>query len=1159
MTTDNKVNQEKIKQSRKDTVQYINLQLASLGQPIYRDDENSTEPFCNPKFQTLTNGLIKSFREKSRLLSNHLSPADNRIQNFLNDYLKGVPFNKPYVLPNDTLILTQSGHARELSLPPNGTTFASDDITSYRIRQGILNNPVNDKRTTIGTFHIVEGNLPAPLDKKEVPKIAFAYFLNAAFNPSDKLKLLPFTSNQEEKAKLMVSLLMRPMVCPEVKGVISKKSMEVRFFAPGSLVSNLDFVEAIFGNAGDPYLAQNDAALDTEHWTGHTGCVILAPQLRLLKKKDIGLPHFDDATERQKKEGMCWKDENELYNNGGAFKVTCRDDRGVVVTIIADNYFGYSKKEIKTQISYSANLFGLVEEEHSGGAIAYPRGVMGDIVDGSAFSEKFGNQYNFEGVKAFLGDRIEVKPINYAVDKKYPNLVYIPENAYINTNTNSITWTFDGKEQKLILSPNKTYIHPTGNKFKLEKHNAIALWRIVNTSPEGVFCHKPCTVSGGGKSEISKSMQNAISYSAFNILDIDEDFKKADEIIEYNYSKRWKDSDPSLPPSRSFLDKGRTLGSAVKLLTPSDRNTDEYNEFIKNIPVHIRSLVLFVKRLYRQDHGALNWKDCMSVEIINGKNGTGLQYNNTPVVGSYVRIGFNQKGTWLLNKLRSDFSASQKIQMEDDISASITLPSHQIKNLNPEYTNQSLKVVANCESHLFQRPDEAIVRGYDKGAELDIVSDNVFLTNYELLRKKDAIEIFEDTINFDKYTQPVKDLILRIVNSPNEEEYFSLPSHTRIVDGEPTKNPRYLERNIFIDETEASYLGEIGVRLYRKIKSEDPVINVVNAVLPGRRNNPIDKKAGIRPLAVYNPIHYQETPELFMDFICSLTGKSPSTTGAGSEGALTKGPFNMLTPTSDLNNALLSHILTESNAFSTAAGYVGGENKVDHDISLLIPEIWARLNAKDRDPKVLIANGSLEKLEDFEYQGKKVLASRLGYRITSTFSLLCLNRLFDEPNAVFNEKMLKPELQGIEDYVDGIANIVEAQQKVALSYFEDGSIEAAIPPLKILLHMMAYGHYEGKEMSDPELRSYFERDYVINSDWYKERLQLKQQKDIHFYTNQISYLEQFISNTENNLLVAEMDLNMRLQNVKNMLATASSPDYINSLVGTIGADPLYKK
>ena len=1159
MNKDIRENQESIEQNRKDTVQYLNIQLASLGQPIYQDDENSDVKFCNLKFQKLTNSFIKSFQEKSRLLASHLSPADTRIQDFLNDYLKDVPFNKSYVLPNDTLILNQKGHAREVSLPPNGNTFKSEDITSYRIKQGILNNPINDKRTTKGTFHIVEGNLPVPLDKKEVPKIAFAHFLNAAFNPSNELKTLPFTSTQEEQAKLMVSLLMRPMVCPEVKGVISKKSLEVRFFAPGSLVSNLDFVESIFGNAGNPNLAHNDAALDTEHWTGHTGCVILAPQLKLMKKKDVGLPHFDDASERQRNEEMCWKDENELYNDGGAFKVTCRDDRGVVVTIIADNYFGYSKKEIKTQISYSANLFGLVEEEHSGGAIAFPRGVMGDIVDGSAFSNKNGNKFSFNEVKILLGDRIDVKSENYAIDKKYPNLVYIPENAYINTNTNNITWSYNNVEQKLILSPYKTYIHPTGNKFKLEKHRAIALWRIVNTSPEGIFCHKPCTVSGGGKSEISKSMLNAITYSAFNILDIDEDFKKADEIIEYDYSKRWANYDPSLPPSRSFLSKGRTLGSAVKLLTPSSKNSDEFNEFVKNIPVHIRSLVLFVKRLYRQDHESLNWKDCMSVEIVNGQKGTSLKYFNTPVVGSYVRIGFNHEGRWLLNKLRSDFAASQKIQLEDDISASITLPRNRFKNLNPQFNNKSLKVVANCESHLFQRPDEAIVRGYDEGAERDLVSNNVFLTNYELLRKKDAIEIYEDTINFDKYTQPVKDLIESIVESSNNEEYFSLPSHTRIVDGEPTKNPRYLERNIFIDETEDSYLGEIGVRLCRKVKSEDPVINVVNAVLPGRRNNPVDKKAGIRPLAVYNPIHYQETPELFMDFICSLTGKSPSTTGAGSEGALTKGPFNMLTPTTDLNNALLSHILTESNAFSTAAGYVGGDNKVDHDISLLIPEIWARLIPEDRDPKALITNGSLEKINDFEYNGKKVLASRLGYRITSIFSLRCLNRLFDEPNAIFNEKMLKPELQGMEDFVDGIANIVEAQEKVALRYFEDGSIESAIPPLKILLHMMAYNSYEGKDLSDPELRSYFERDYIINSDWYKERLKLKQQKDINFYTKQINYLESFISNPANLLLVEELDINNRLQKVRNLFKEASSKEYLASLVGTIGTDPLFRK
>ena len=44
----------------------------------------------------------------------------------------------------------------------------------------------------------------------------------------------------------------------------------------------------------------------------------------------------------------------------------------MIVTLLADNYYGYCKKEVKTQISYAANLFGGVEEEHAGGAIAFP-------------------------------------------------------------------------------------------------------------------------------------------------------------------------------------------------------------------------------------------------------------------------------------------------------------------------------------------------------------------------------------------------------------------------------------------------------------------------------------------------------------------------------------------------------------------------------------------------------------------------------------------------------------------------------------------------------------------------------------------------------------------------------------------------------------------
>lgn len=56
--------------------------------------------------------------------------------------------------------------------------------------------------------------------------------------------------------------------------------------------------------------------------------------------KDLGLPQIDEATEYQKIKGMCWTNEDELYNMGKPFKITLRDERGIMVTILADNYFG---------------------------------------------------------------------------------------------------------------------------------------------------------------------------------------------------------------------------------------------------------------------------------------------------------------------------------------------------------------------------------------------------------------------------------------------------------------------------------------------------------------------------------------------------------------------------------------------------------------------------------------------------------------------------------------------------------------------------------------------------------------------------------------------------------------------------------------------------
>jgi phosphoenolpyruvate carboxykinase (diphosphate) len=230
---------------RRHLIRYISLKLAAQDLPSYTR--------ASKEFLGLTGGLIRSYREKSRLLSGYLCPADQRIQAFLDDYLADVTLESPLRLPAKTFILDRPGLARELSLPVDGDTFQNDYVASYRLEQGVLHNPSSDRRTTKGVFHVASGGLPVPLDKKEVPKRVFGNLMTAAFNPPADLLPLPFLAGQEEQAHTMVSLLLRPMVAPAVPGHTPARSMETRFFVPGGLVSNLDFVETIFGNAGDPF------------------------------------------------------------------------------------------------------------------------------------------------------------------------------------------------------------------------------------------------------------------------------------------------------------------------------------------------------------------------------------------------------------------------------------------------------------------------------------------------------------------------------------------------------------------------------------------------------------------------------------------------------------------------------------------------------------------------------------------------------------------------------------------------------------------------------------------------------------------------------------------------------------------------------------------
>ena len=1131
-------------ENQRELDRYISLKLAALGQSTPR---TASDPY----FLQLAGPLLRNIHQKDQLLHHLLCPVDARIQGFLDTHLAGVcPGGAPR-LPHSTLTLDLPGMARALSFAPGEDSFASTYLKSYRVPQGVLHNPKTDRRTTKGVFHIAEGGMPIPADKAAVPKSVFAKLLAMALDPPRDTMALPYTAHEEKPARLFVSLLLRPVVSPAGPGA-PEKSMEIRFFVPGTLVSNLDFVECLFGNGGDPYLPENDAALDALHWTGHSGCVILAPHLAAARKKDLGLPHASDATARQQRDGMCWTDPEELYNGGGAFKIACRDETGVIVTIIADNYYGYCKKEVKTQIGFAANLYGACEEEHAGGAIAFPTYVLGqDFIANRTVQMK---RAVFEDAMRLLGNRVEPRPEGYAIDRNFPGIQYVPESSKFNVREGVVWWESQGRRQQIPLRAGEVCVLPSGYRLRLEKQLTGSAWRLVGTRPAGTLCHKPCTVSGGGKSEISKSISDVLLKGPVFVRDYGGDMDLVAEILDKDYSWIFRNRKPDHRSHRSILSLERSLGSVIKLLTPSGEYTDEYNQWVRGLPQTIRQLVFSVKRYYQHEWGS-QWREHFTVDRINGFLGHELKFDGEKLVSNYLRVGYDPEGSWRIYKLRPDFHPADKVQVEDDITASVVVPSEAMPHRDPAYNNRSVKLVTNCESMLFQRPDEAVNPGADKQAEADIASHGTFLSNFAPLTREDARRIVDRVVEFDLYTQPMKDLLATFVDS-REGSYVAISSHPRMVDGKPSKNPRYLQKRPDRVDARDTYLAEIAARLDRAIPADSPVFFPVNAVLPGRRNNPPDPKLGIAPLAVYNPIHYQETPELFMEFISSLTGKSPSTTGFGSEGALTKGPFNALLPVIDLNNALLAMILTGYDGFTTSAGHIGPNYRVDHDISMLVPEIWCRMRVEERDPRFLIENGYLEKLEDFCIDGRTVLANRLGYRITQRFADVFLGRIFETPDAVFPEELLRPEKQDLPMFATGVDAIVESQRCVALTYFEDGGVEAACPPLKALLHIMAHGVYQGMTLDDPQLRAQFTREAVLASDWYAERLRNRQRRELDLWRRHVAALDNF---RESGMEIPDdLDLEARLAAAREAVEQVGSPAYLEGLIGTIGADPLIR-
>ena len=178
------------------------------------------------------------------------------------------------------------------------------------------------------------------------------------------------------------------------------------------------------------------------------------------------------------------------------------------------------------------------EEEHAGGTLAFTAYDLGEDFQLSQHYPEV--DQTFEGVAARYADLINLQPAGYAIDKKFDNIIYIPEGAHFELNCQRITWAKDDVKQAIKLLPNITYVLPSGYKVQMVKPAEGRRWRLVGYTAESRVCHKPSTVSGGGKSEISKSISDAIISGPVFVSDFQNDFDLTEAIINKDFADRFR-------------------------------------------------------------------------------------------------------------------------------------------------------------------------------------------------------------------------------------------------------------------------------------------------------------------------------------------------------------------------------------------------------------------------------------------------------------------------------------------------------------------------------------------------------------------------------------------------------------------------------------------
>ena len=131
--------------------------------------------------------------------------------------------------------------------------------------------------------------------------------------------------------------------------------------------------------------------------------------------------------------------------------------------------------------------------------------------------------------------------------------------------------------------------------------------------------------------------------------------------------------------------------------------------------------MFIVKRYYRPEWGD-NWREHFTVDRINGFLGHELKFDGQKLVSNYLRVGYDPDGSWRIYGCGRTSIPPRRSRWRTTSPPRSCCRASSCATSTASTRNPSVKLVANCESMLFQRPDDAIHRGFDTQAEADIAS-----------------------------------------------------------------------------------------------------------------------------------------------------------------------------------------------------------------------------------------------------------------------------------------------------------------------------------------------------------------------------------------------------------------------------------------------------